>query len=355
MNGVSKRKTYYDFLRILCAFLVIFNHLPGYTLYQDSTGIKTWIYTLITMFTRINVLIFFMIAGGLLLSRSEEIGEVFRKRISRMTIVLFVFSALCYVIKRYPGKPVAVTDFLKKLLSGDIAVEYWYLYTYIAFLFALPYLQKVVRNFAEKDFICFMLVYFVMFSAIPIVNYILGVNGKEVIVVSRDLTFPLMTAKMFFYPIIGFYLDRKVDVCKIQKKQWICIWLFAIVGMFAESAVTIHQSVTTATYTQDYVQLFDYMIAIAVFLTVKYLFEGKDILAQQDGLQKTICSVGQLTLGIYVLDPIFRNEFWKYIRNFLEPYLPSLLVSLCWCFLSMCICGFITYLLKKIPGFRKIL
>lgn len=36
--SVKTRKVYYDFLRIIAAFLVIFNHSRGYRLYMISGG-----------------------------------------------------------------------------------------------------------------------------------------------------------------------------------------------------------------------------------------------------------------------------------------------------------------------------
>ena len=36
----TTRRTYFDFIKVFAAFLVIFNHLPGYTLYYVSDGIK---------------------------------------------------------------------------------------------------------------------------------------------------------------------------------------------------------------------------------------------------------------------------------------------------------------------------
>ena len=37
-TGTRTKKTYLELLRIICAGLVIFNHIPGYTLYQTIEG-----------------------------------------------------------------------------------------------------------------------------------------------------------------------------------------------------------------------------------------------------------------------------------------------------------------------------
>ncbi len=59
------RNAYFDALRVLAILLVIFNHLPGYSLYQTCAGPKAWLYMLITMLTRINVPLFLMVSGAL--------------------------------------------------------------------------------------------------------------------------------------------------------------------------------------------------------------------------------------------------------------------------------------------------
>ena len=74
-----KKKTYIEFMRIIAIALVIFNHLPGYTMYQYADGNIQWIYMIITMITRINVPIFFMISGALLLNKQENFNIIIKE------------------------------------------------------------------------------------------------------------------------------------------------------------------------------------------------------------------------------------------------------------------------------------
>ena len=88
---------YFDALRILAILLVIFNHLPGYTLYQTCAGPKAWLYMLITMLTRINVPLFLMVSGALLLGRSESVPRLLRHRALRIVGAIVVFGSLCFL------------------------------------------------------------------------------------------------------------------------------------------------------------------------------------------------------------------------------------------------------------------
>lgn len=95
----GRRNAYFDVLRVLAILLVVFNHLPGYLLYQTCSGLKAWAYMLLTMFTRINVPLFLMVSGALLLGKEESTSRLIKHRVSRIVAVTVLFSALCYFLK----------------------------------------------------------------------------------------------------------------------------------------------------------------------------------------------------------------------------------------------------------------
>lgn len=64
---MKKEKVYLEYLRIIACALVIYNHLSGWTLYIITDGIPQYIYMILSVITKINVPIFFMITGALLL------------------------------------------------------------------------------------------------------------------------------------------------------------------------------------------------------------------------------------------------------------------------------------------------
>ena len=102
-GSFRSRYVWIDLLRIGACLLVIFNHLPGYTLYQTNTGVMAWAYMSITMFTRINVPLFLMISGALLLKHDEAIGRTLRHRVSKMVGAIVIFGFLCYLVKHRGG------------------------------------------------------------------------------------------------------------------------------------------------------------------------------------------------------------------------------------------------------------
>ena len=83
MQQTNDKKIYFELMRVIAVGLVIFNHIDGYTLYQVSSGSAQWFYMFLTMITRINVPLFFMISGALLLRKQEEFPLVLKKRVKK--------------------------------------------------------------------------------------------------------------------------------------------------------------------------------------------------------------------------------------------------------------------------------
>lgn len=121
---------------------------------------------------------------------------------------------------------------------------------------------------------------------------------------------------------------------------------------------TYYEAVKVGTYTQNYVQLFDYVTAIVVFLIVKAIavvMTDKEYKQYKFQIIKKIELIGSLTFGIYLFDPILKVILYNRYEAIAEPMFPTLIVSLGWVMISMLCGGGITYIMKKIPGVRKLL
>ena len=351
---LTNRRSYLDFLRIIACFLVIFNHLRGYSAYQQSTNaIEAFYYMGYTMFTRINVPIFFMISGALLLSKDINYKDLFLKRIFRIIGALFFASLVMYLISiRKNIFSFDIVVFLRKLLSGKHATAYWYLYAYLGFLVTLPFMHRIAKQFSRADFIILLVVHFVFSTFMPLFNYVIGNFGISSVSVSSDFSVPLMTIKAFFYPLIGYYIDQVFDISKLNKRN---IWILPgviLAGSIVSSCFTYHQGITSG-YTQNFVQTFDYTTAISVFLLIKYLFVNVKTIHECNTLHRIVSLLGSLTLGIYLMDPALKI-FGKYFDAVIRTQDP-ILYSIIWCLFSMTVGGVITFGLKKIPLINKLL
>lgn len=359
---MKNRHLYLDVMRIIAVFLVIFNHMPGYALYQTASGLKTWVYMFITMVTRINVPLFLMISGTLLLDREESYKTLLSKRASRFALVILIFELGLYleyaiILFSTSGQwDISITKFITGMLKGSLegTYSYWYLYAYLGMILMLSFLRKICLKLSKQDFIFLLVLHFIMSSVLPMANCICSAVGVGGIVLSGNLAIPLATIKQCFYPIIGFYIDRNVDVDKLSKKKMFILSFIAFVGILISCGFTYYEGVHTG-FTQNYVQLFDYVTTICAFVLIKKICNRGIHILQKPQIDRIITVLGSLTFGIYLIDPYLQVAMYSKFEGAMRTNFPVLVVSVAWCLVSMFIGGLITFVLKKVPVFRKLI
>ena len=363
MVNANNKKIYFELMRIIAVALVIFNHLAGYTLYQISSGVKQWLYMILTMVTRINVPFFFMISGALLLRKDEDYAIVVKKRLSRFVLILILFEGayfLCYKVIYRVGRDVFnLNRFIHGVFAGDLdgLGSYWYLYAYIGMLLTLPFMQRIAKGIRKEDFWLLMFLHFCVFSFIPLINILLIKAQIVGISLSGSFSIPFVTGKQFFYPILGYYLEEYVDVRKIKRKHFVYLISAAFVGICISCLCTVWEGETTGIYTQNYVELFDYLITVVAFIIIKY-FVVIGMPKVNDGKSKIgggICFISSLTFGIYLLDPLLKMLLYSKYNQAAELIFPTLIVSIGWVLISMVLGGTLTFVLKQIPGIKALI
>lgn len=355
MNTTGREsKLHIDVLRILAAFLVLYNHTSGYHYYlTEYTGVReTGLYILLSVITRINVPIFYMISGALLLGRNESYASLFSKRILRFAAVLVGASAVTYAM--YHRRTLGVWDFISKLLTGNISIPYWFLYAYLGFLFTLPFLRKAAQKLDGAD----ILMLFGGVSLIRILPQIAGIMSRylfdfELPRLSGQFSLPFIDIDVFFYTLVGFYFENNVSAEEIKK--WLpCLAGASLAGILISAAATILQG-TKAGFTQDYLGLCVRIYAPAMYLMIKYAVMKLEEKGISQRVQKAICTLGGLTLGVYLMDPPFKLCICRGPYIYLENTLHPVLFSFGYCIISLLCCSMITHMLRKNSFIRKLL
>ena len=72
------------------------------------------------------------------------------------------------------------------------------------------------------------------------------------------------------------------------------------------------------------------------------------------GLCRAVTTLGPLTFGVYLFDPILKCYLWPPLRDLLDPVLPMLVVSALWCLVSLAVGSALTWLLKRVPVLGRI-
>lgn len=358
-----KRKAYLEIIRIVAVLLVIYNHLPGYHLYMVSSGMKQGITMFLAMLTRSNVPLFLMVSGTLLLSRTEDFIQVFKKRVIRICLTILIFECGIFLYHSltalyYGGSnDLTIIYFLLGMISGTLqdTGSYWYLYAYLGMLLTLPFLQRIAKKMERQDFWALLILHFVFSSMIPIIEILLPLIGIDGFRLSYDFNVPFATMKILFYPLLGYYIDNIIDMQHFKRRHIFLINFAALIGIILSCLCTYYEGAKMGAYTQNYVQLFDYVTAIAIFVSVKYMTTVAFPKLVEGKLEKGFCLIGSLTFGIYLLDPLIKLFLYDAFEAWMEPLLPTLFVSIGWCLVSLVLGGFCAFILKKIPLLRKIM
>lgn len=313
--------------------MVILNHTQGYidcfkTQEIMPAVLLTW-RLFVGMVVKIAVPLFFMISGSLLLRKDHEYKDVF-KRILKMFAILLFFSLVANFLNQ--GK-LYIPGFIRTFASADVdgARPYWYLYAYIGVLLMLPFLRYITKNLTLRDTMYLIVLRLLICGIIPAVFLILNLKLDSNIHLSDRFNPALVMVDSMFYVLIGYGMDRLLDINKVTVRKSVLLMATFIVSTLLEEYLTYLTDAQTA------FNGFEFAMAISLFLLIKKAFANK-------GESKVISLIGSLTFGIYLLDPCVGNYLKPAVHS-LYPYIPSLLlVSTIYCVASMIVCGFMTWL-----------
>lgn len=351
----GKRKLHLDFLRILAAFLVMVHHSELAELYHTGGhGLRgTFVMSCVTCFVLIDVPMFFLISGALLLGKEEPSRAVYGRRIPRFLLLTFLASSFTYLFRCYSD--FHVNDFFRGFFAGNMDETHWYLYAYLGFLVCVPFLRRGVKGMTHMDVIVLVCLRFLFGSVLPGIRYIANYKGYADLPFSSSFSVPLATADILFYPIMGYYLEEKLPWDKADWK-WPALSLLVIGGgVVASAVVTCHEGMRMA-FSARYLRLFAYATAMAMFVLTKYLFIRPSAGGKSGqifgGILKTL---SPLMLGLYILEPVLRPVVKPLLIGWMGEGASPVVTSLWYCVFGMAVYSGITWVLKKLPVLKKIL
>lgn len=366
VNTKKEKKTYLEALRIISAFFVIFTHLPSASYFLDAHGISRFIAIVISIISRISVPVFFMISGALLLDKQEDYKTIIKKRFLRICGVIFIFELGMFILaylyfnvyKHIPFEGSFIKTFIKGALTGtlDNLGSYWFLYIYLAFVLSLPFMRIIAPKIEEKDIKFILITHFCFVTLLPILNFVLRLVGFGDVSYNSGFDVPFANKMIFLYPFIGYYIDKKIDVKKFGKKE-LLLWTYIFLGCLSITILMIYlEAKIKGGFSVTYAGIFDYAFATLIFVIFKYLFEVKlPNKKYWNKISRIICFIGPLTFGMYLLDPYLGILLTGRFHTLLIPYMSTFVIGLLWSPMSMFICGMITFILKKMPIFKKLI
>ena len=350
---ITKRSTYLDVLRLLACFLVCVNHAEVYQWFtgQSADGSPlTLLVVTISILATLNVPLYFMVTGAVLLRKEESYRSVLRNRILRFAALLALVTLLKYLITDVGTR--SFMGWFRTLTSCGICVSYWFLYAYLGFLLALPLLQRIARVLRGEDILMLIFLRIVIKFLFPVGNAALDALSLQPIVLSGNLQLPFSTVDILFYPLVGYYLAN-LPREKLTGRVTKACWAVFLIGTAVTLAVS-HYYGGKEGFTQNYLTLSNFTSNIAVFLLIRSFFEKRTVPEKTAGF---LAKVSGCTLGIYISESFLWDIFSGPANNILWQLspLPRILGNILWCLFIMTSGCCITWIVRKIPGFRKLL
>lgn len=355
MEIEANRKVYIDVIRVVAAFLVIFTHTGniGSKLYvHDDYGlIRNAVYIMADIIRCINVPLFFMVSGALLLRKKESYRDLFKKRVLRYVIVLICMSYF-YFVFYYNNLWNNFSFFFKQLCTEYVTGLYWFLYEYIGYLLILPLLRKMVSVMEKKDF-QYLLIMGIFFKGL--LNIITGLLGWDKLLIPFQLS-----TDAIFYPVMGYYIS---DIPCDYKKNKLSIKREIIFGFFTSClciafvGLMMHwEALKMGGYSEaqeTYLFSLNVIPTVYVFYIIKCACENVKISAM---ISKVFCFLGENSFGIYLFS-IFAQVKLMSVYNVIIGIMPQLPLLACiiYIIIVMIIEAIGISLLRRIPGVRKLI
>lgn len=347
------RRVYIDFLKVIAIYLVLFNHtgVRGFALFTVRQGTRLYFPAMFNaILIKIAVPLFFMASGALLLGREESYRDLLRKRFLRYLVVLVAASAISYLYAcfRLDGQPLSVKYFLTALYSSRLAGSYWYLYAYLAYILMLPLLRKLAKAMTAQEYRWMFLLYGAA-GCLSILDFLIWKGEKSH---NSDFFF-FIAADYVFYPLAGYYIDRRIAESKFTVKRFLSMAVLSAVAIVICCLMTHYRCTLTGSWDEDNCQTF---FNTLIFLPSVTAYYGAKLLflrhSPGERLKKILVAAGELTFGIYLINEICLQET-DCVFAFLYPHLGVLPACWVWTFCACLLGGCVTFLVKKVPGVRK--
>lgn len=283
--------------------------------------------------------VFLMVSGTLLLSPSKDVGlPKLRRYVGRMLFVIctigFVF-ALMQEYVRQGGLGWAMLGIAARdVIFAQSWSHLWYLYAMVGLYALTPVLRAFVAR-ATRDEYRWVLGFLVAFAlGVPTANTLLGWGLTE---------FYLAIPNSFVYYLLGHYVHNHLRL----SWRWVAGALasVAVMAVFVVWGTGRPGVETGAIYAPESPLIMVY--SVAVFLAFRRLLDDVPIRRCPP-----LAIVSKYSFGVYIVHPLFAHL----VLRFVDPLVyPAGLFEVALIAISVVGSVALTWLLRLLPGFRKVL
>lgn len=342
---MKERLFYIDWLRVVATFMVVTIHVSAEIIgvnYNDSP--TNWLAAnFYESISRASVPLFVMISGALLLDDHREMSykNFLSKRISKIFIPLVCWSFIYYsyqvMANWFPS--FSIKQLISMFLTDSISPHFWFMYMILGIYLTAPIVKIFTRHAKRRDIEYFLMLWFYVSFIVKMMKDYLGY--------SFNIELFSVTNYVGFF-VLGYYLSH-FEFKKIGGKLAI---FSTVIGMAITFFLTYFPTKNAGGVFQDFwynYHTFGVLLsAIGMFLLFKrYVSQIKlDVISN---------TISRLSFGIYLVHLlvmyIFANSIIGKIQSLFHPIISIPLTVL----FVVTISGFITFVIRKIPLFRKMI
>lgn len=340
---MENKKLHIEGIRIIAIVMVVLNHSDlFYTYYANTENRITFIVSLvISSICKVNVPLFMMVTGALLIPKAETWREILKKRVSRMLVVLVVFSALMYGLQCFTWNQnvFSLSEFIRKLFTNDIQTSYWYLYEYIGILVVLPFVGVMARNLD-----CDCMKYFLKLGIIFKVGLlVLGIFVKY----SLPIDFFILENSVF-YVLLGYYLENRITENECKKISYIKIVSGVVISIGMTIVMVLSDKSMTGEYHENVLSIITPIMSALMYIGIRKICIDYSNMKFASVLK----FLGSCTFGVYLLEHIGQKLFIKMYLWLCDRTVGVIACSVyIMCILIFCFC--IVGIMKKMKIFDK--
>lgn len=303
MAKKSSRELKYEVIRVVAMIFVIAIHQI------DAIAINNNIYYYISLILLTCNPMFFMLSGKFALKFNYEEKGCYKKyylnKLIKILVPVFIYMiikewhVLTFVFKTEITPYVFIKSLFLSIVEGFSVTEYWFIYTLIANLIAVPFTSRIFRNLNKNEMKLFFgigLAYHALITYLPLVG------------ASFQLPYYLAGYSLYFY--FGYCIDTLIKTKK--EKKWIFIlgilsYIISIIQLYLGKSVNIYDMAPTFFFISCmvYIILRDYVkldkIKKVIFFLGKYSFSIYLLHVMMMDITSIIFSYNGMFMPLYII------------------------------------------------------
>jgi len=345
----SKRNIGVDLIRIIAILMVLYNHRESYGYFVNFPymGYKYVLEVFASALCKCGSALFFMVSGALLLDKQEPFRRIFTHRILRILIVMAAMTVLSKVQENRP-------ESLFTIFTTELN---WYLYSYLAYLFMLPFLRILAQHMDKGDRQLFFLITVLAYTAGGILIPFAGLQENLTGVMTLFNSGWASNCWQLTFPVIGYllvrYSEEETDACRKRKAGYLLLagtaLSLVLCLLLANHDVKYNGGANLEQIRQRSVLLPSCYLVYALYNS----FRNRTVSGGAAGCVKALSAA---TFGIFLLDThtTYSEKLFELTLN-CQPYVGRYMCSILSILLEFAVYFLAVSVLRKIPGVKSVL